>query len=157
VLQRDPAARNAFEVVLTTPGLHAVWNHRQAHFLWSIGLKTISRMWAYAGRSVTGVEIHPAAKIGRRLVIDHGMGVVVGETAIIGDDVLIYHGVTLGSKTGEHGKRHPTLGNNVIVGAQATILGNITIGDGASVGAASVVTRDVPTGATVVGNPAKSI
>ena len=157
MLQRDPAARNAFEVVLTTPGLHAVWNHRQAHFLWSIGLKTISRMWAYAGRSVTGVEIHPAAKIGRRLVIDHGMGVVVGETAIIGDDVLIYHGVTLGSKTGEHGKRHPTLGNNVIVGAQATILGNITIGDGASVGAASVVTRDVPTGATVVGNPAKSI
>ena len=157
MLQRDPAARNAFEVVLTTPGLHAVWNHRQAHFLWSIGLKTISRMWAYAGRSVTGVEIHPAAKIGRRLVIDHGMGVVVGETAIIGDDVLIYHGVTLGSKTGEHGKRHPTLGNNVVVGAQATILGNITIGNGASVGAASVVTRDVPAGATVVGNPAKAI
>ena len=157
MLQRDPAARNAFEVVLTTPGLHAVWNHRQAHFLWSIGLKTLARMWAYAGRSVTGVEIHPAAKIGRRLVIDHGMGVVVGETAIIGDDVLIYHGVTLGSKTGEHGKRHPTLGNNVIVGAQATILGNIAIGDGASVGAASVVTRDVPARTIVVGNPAKSI
>ena len=157
MLERDPAARNAFEVILTTPGLHAVWNHRQAHFLWSIGLKTISRMWAYAGRSVTGVEIHPAAKIGRRLVIDHGMGVVVGETAIIGDDVLIYHGVTLGSRTGEKGKRHPTLGNNVVIGAQATVLGNITIGDGASVGAASVVTRDVPAGTTVVGNPAKAI
>jgi serine O-acetyltransferase len=125
--------------------------------LWSIGLKTISRIWAYWGRAVTGVEIHPAAKIGRRLVIDHGMGVVVGETAIIGDDVLIYHGVTLGSRTGQKGKRHPTLGNNVVIGAQATVLGNITIGDGASVGAASVVTRDVPAGTTVVGNPAKSI
>jgi serine O-acetyltransferase len=157
VLERDPAARNAFEVILTTPGLHAVWNHRQSHFLWSIGLKTLSRMWAYAGRAVTGVEIHPAAKIGRRLVIDHGMGVVIGETAIIGDDVLIYHGVTLGSRTGETGKRHPTLGNNVVIGAQATVLGNITIGDGASIGAASVVTRDVSTGTTVVGNPAKTV
>ena len=114
-------------------------------------------MWAYWGRSVTGVEIHPAAKVGRRLVIDHGMGVVIGETAIIGDDVLIYHGVTLGSKTGEVGKRHPTLGNNVIIGAGATVLGNITLGDGVRVGAASVVTHDVASGLTVVGNPAKTI
>ena len=114
-------------------------------------------MWAYIGRSITGVEIHPAAKIGRRLVIDHGMGVVVGETSIIGDDVMIYHGVTLGSKTGQRGKRHPTIGNNVVIGAQATILGNITIGDGSLVGASSVVVRDVPAGSTVVGNPAKAV
>ena len=114
-------------------------------------------MWAYAGRSITGVEIHPAAKIGRRLVIDHGMGTVVGETAIIGDDVLIYHGVTLGSKTGEYGKRHPTLENNVVIGAGAAVIGNITIHEGARVGAGSVVTHDVAAGATVVGNPAKLI
>ena len=157
VLERDPAARNAVEVILTTPGLHAVWNYRQANFLWRCGLKTLARMWAYIGRSITGVEIHPAAKIGRRLVIDHGMGVVVGETSIIGDDVMIYHGVTLGSKTGQRGKRHPTIGNNVVIGAQATILGNITIGDGSLVGASSVVVRDVPAGSTVVGNPAKAV
>jgi serine O-acetyltransferase len=157
VLERDPAARNAFEVVLTTPGLHALWNHRVAHFLWNNGLKTLSRVWAYWGRSITGVEIHPAAQVGRRLVIDHGMGVVIGETAIIGDDVLIYHGVTLGSKTGEHGKRHPTIGNSVVIGANAIVLGNITVKDGARVGAASVVTHDVPAGVTVVGNPARAI
>ena len=157
MLERDPAARNALEVILTTPGLHAVWNHRVSHFLWSIGLKTLARMHAYAGRAVTGVEIHPAAKIGRRLVIDHGMGVVIGETAIIGEDCLIYHGVTLGSRTGEVGKRHPTLGSNVVIGAQATVLGNITVGDGASVGAASVVTKDVPAGTTWVGNPARAV
>jgi serine O-acetyltransferase len=112
-------------------------------------------MWAYAGRSVTGVEIHPAAKIGRRLVIDHGMGVVIGETAIIGDDCLIYHGVTLGSKTGEHGKRHPTLENNVVIGAGAAVIGNITIHKGARVGAGAVVTHDLAAGATAVGNPSK--
>ncbi len=155
VLERDPAARHTLEVILTTPGLHAVWNHRVAHFLWSIGLKTVSRIWAYWGRAITGVEIHPAAKIGRRLVIDHGMGVVIGETAIIGDDVLIYHGVTLGSKTGEHGKRHPTLGNNVVIGAGAAVIGNITIHDGARVGAGAVVTRELAAGATAIGNPAK--
>lgn len=114
-------------------------------------------MWAYAGRSITGVEIHPAAKIGRRLTIDHGMGVVIGETSIIGDDVLIYHGVTLGSKTGVKGKRHPTIGNNVILGAQSTIIGNITIGDNSRVGAATVVLHDVAPGITVVGNPAKNL
>ena len=157
MLERDPAARNAFEVVLTAPGIHAVWNHRVAHFLWSIGLKTISRIWAYWGRAVTGVEIHPAAKIGRRFVIDHGMGVVIGETAIIGDDVLIYHGVTLGSKTGETGKRHPTLGNRVVIGAGASVIGNITIHDGARVGSGAVVTRDLAAGTTAVGNPAKVI
>jgi len=114
-------------------------------------------MWAYLGRTITGVEIHPAAKIGRRLVIDHGMGVVIGETSIVGDDVLIYHGVTLGSKTGVRGRRHPTIGNNVVLGAQATIIGNITIGAGAIVGAATVVIYDVAPGTTVVGNPAKTI
>ena len=157
VLERDPAARNAVEVVLTTPGLHAVWNYRQANFLWRCGLKTLARMWAYVGRSITGVEIHPAATIGSRLVIDHGMGVVIGETSIIGDDVLIYHGVTLGSKTGTRGKRHPTIGNKVVLGAQATIIGNITVGDGAIVGAATLVIRDVEPGTTVVGNPAKVV
>jgi serine O-acetyltransferase len=114
-------------------------------------------MWAYVGRSITGVEIHPAATIGSRLVIDHGMGVVIGETSIIGDDVLIYHGVTLGSKTGTRGKRHPTIGNKVVLGAQATIIGNITVGDGAIVGAATLVIRDVEPGTTVVGNPAKVV
>lgn len=157
VLERDPAARNSLEVILTSPGLHAVWNYRQAHFLWKCGLKTLARMWAYGGRSITGVEIHPAAQIGRRLVIDHGMGVVIGETSIIGDDVLIYHGVTLGSKTGVKGKRHPNIGNNVVLGAQSTIIGNITVGDGARVGAATVVIHDVAQGTTVVGNPAKTI
>lgn len=137
--------------------MHALWNYRQAHFLWTIKLKTIARIWAYLGRIVTGVEIHPAAKIGRRLVIDHGMGIVIGETAIIGDDVLIYHGVTLGAKSGTSGKRHPTVGNNVVIGAQSTVLGDITIGDNASVGAGSVVTRDVANGATVVGNPAREL
>ena len=107
------------------------------------------------GRSISGVEIHPAAQIGRRLVIDHGMGVVIGETSIIGDDVLIYHSVTLGSKTGSRGKRHPTIGNNVVLGAQAIVLGNITVGDGASIGAATLVVRDVAPSTTVVGNPAK--
>jgi serine O-acetyltransferase len=155
VLERDPAARNTLDVILTTPGLHAVWNYRQANFLWRSGLKTLARMWAYVGRSITGVEIHPAAKIGRRLVIDHGMGVVIGETSIIGDDVMIYHGVTLGSKTGERGKRHPTIGNKVVLGAQATIIGNITVGDGAIVGAATLVIRDVAPFTTMVGNPAK--
>jgi serine O-acetyltransferase len=155
ILQRDPAARNAFEVILTNPGLHAVWNYRQANFLWRCGLKTLARLWAYMGRSISGVEIHPAAQIGRRLVIDHGMGVVIGETSIIGDDVLIYHSVTLGSKTGSRGKRHPTIGNNVVLGAQAIVLGNITVGDGASIGAATLVVRDVAPSTTVVGNPAK--
>jgi len=155
VLERDPAARNPFDAILTTPGLHAVWNHRQANLLWRLGLRTLARMWAYIGRSITGVEIHPAAKIGRRLVIDHGMGVVIGETSIIGDDVLIYHGVTLGSKTGSRGKRHPTIGNKVVLGAQAALIGSITVGDGATVGASTVVIHNVEAGTTVVGNPAK--
>lgn len=155
ILERDPAARNALEVILSNPGLHAIWNYRQANFLWRCGLKTLARTWSYIGRSITGVEIHPAAKIGRRLVIDHGMATVIGETAIIGDDVLIYHGVTLGSKTGERGKRHPTIGNNVVLGAQSLVIGNISVGDGATVGAATLVVRDVAPNTTVVGNPAK--
>jgi serine O-acetyltransferase len=114
-------------------------------------------MWAYAGRIFTGVEIHPAANIGRRLVIDHGMGIVIGETATLGDDVLIYHGVTLGSKSGATGKRHPTVGNNVIIGAQSTIIGNIKLGDNSRVGAGSVVTKDVANGVTVIGNPAREL
>ena len=157
ILERDPAARNSLEAILTNPGLHAVWNYRQAHALWKCGLKTLARMWAYGGRAITGVEIHPAAQIGRRLVIDHGMGVVIGETSIIGDDVLIYHGVTLGSKTSVKGKRHPNIGKNVILGAQSTIIGNITVGDGAKVGAATLVLHDVAPNTTVVGNPAKTI
>ncbi len=120
-------------------------------------LKTLARMWAYAGRMFTGIEIHPAATIGRRLVIDHGMGIVIGETAIVGDDVLLYHGVTLGAKSEATGKRHPTVGDNVIIGAQSTIIGNITLGAGSRVGAGSVVTRDVANGATVIGNPAREI
>lgn len=157
VLEKDPAARNTLEVILTNPGLHAIWNYRQANFLWRCGLKTLARAWSYIGRSITGVEIHPAAKIGRRLVIDHGMGVVIGETSIIGDDVLIYHGVTLGSKNRAPGKRHPTIGNNVVLGAQAIVLGNITVGDGATVGAASLVVREVAPNTIVVGNPAKVV
>ena len=125
--------------------------------LWKLHLKTLARMWAYAGRIFTGIEIHPAAKIGRRLVIDHGMGIVIGETAIVGDDVLLYHGVTLGAKSGASGKRHPNVGDNVIIGAQSTIIGNITLGDGSRVGAGSVVTRDVANGATVIGNPAREL
>jgi serine O-acetyltransferase len=152
-LAKDPAARNRLEVALTYPGLHAVWGHRISHFLWRINLKLIARIHANLVRSTTGIEIHPAAKIGRRLFIDHGMGVVIGATAVIGDDVMIYHNVTLGAKSniGVSGKdkRHPTIGNNVLIGAGAKVLGNINIGDGSKIAANSVVTKDLSPQSTV--------
>lgn len=142
-LRRDPSARNRLEVALTFPGIHAVWGHRIAHLLWRRRLKLLARIYANWVRTVTGIEIHPAAKIGRRFFIDHGMGVVIGETSIIGDDVMIYHDVTLGSTKYMKGKRHPTILDGVVIGAGARVLGPITIGEGARISANSVVTRDV--------------
>ena len=143
-LAKDPAARNRLEVLLTYPGLHAVWGYRIAHFLWQIKLKLLARIYSNWIRAVTGVEIHPAAKIGKRFFIDHGMGVVIGATAIVGDDVMIYHDVTLGAKTGGSGKRHPTIGNHVVIGAGARVIGDISIGDGVKISANMVVTKSVP-------------
>jgi len=143
-LRQDPAARNRLEVLLTYPGLHAVWGYRIAHLLWNLKLKLIARIYSNWIRAVTGVEIHPAAKIGRRFFIDHGMGVVIGATAVVGDDVMIYHDVTLGARTQQSGKRHPTIGNNVVIGSGARILGNIEIGDGVRINANLVVTKSVP-------------
>ena len=148
-LAKDPAARNRLEVLFTYPGLHAVWGHRISHFLWRINLKLIARIHSNLVRSTTGIEIHPAAKIGRRFFIDHGMGVVIGATAVVGDDVMIYHDVTLGAKSGGTGKRHPTIGNNVVIGAGARIIGDITVGDGAKVSANMVVSRSVPASTSV--------
>jgi len=142
-IRRDPAARYRFEVALTYPGVHALWGHRIAHAMWRSGLKLPARIFANWIRTVTGIEIHPAAVIGRRFFIDHGMGVVIGETAIVGDDVMIYHDVTLGSRAFTHGKRHPTIGNEVVIGAGARVLGNISVGQGARISANSVVTRDI--------------
>lgn len=148
-LRQDPAARNWLEVILTYPGVHAVWGYRIAHFLWRIKLKLFARIYSNWIRAVTGIEIHPAAKIGRRFFIDHGMGVVIGATAVVGDDVMIYHDVTLGAKSGGSGKRHPTIGNNVVIGAGARIIGDITVGDGAKVSANMVVSRSVPASTSV--------
>jgi serine O-acetyltransferase len=142
-LTRDPSARNLLEVALTFPGIHALWGHRFAHFLWRRKLKLLARIYANWVRSLTGIEIHPAARIGRRFFIDHGMGVVIGETAIIGDDVMMYHDVTLGSRTYTKSKRHPTIGNGVVIGAGARIIGDITVGAGARISVNSVVVRDV--------------
>ena len=155
--QRDPAARSWVTVLLCYPGLHAVLWHRLAHRLWHLGLYLPARFIAHLGRFLTGIEIHPAARLGRRLIIDHGMGVVIGETAEVGDDVYLYHQVTLGGTSSERGKRHPTIGNGVIVGAGAKILGNILVGDGARVGSNAVVVRPVPPGVTVVGIPARPV
>ncbi|MGB3414754.1 MAG: serine O-acetyltransferase EpsC [Microbacteriaceae bacterium] len=152
--ERDPAARNGFEIFLSYSGLHAIWWHRFAHRLWRMRLKFLARCVSQTNRFFTGIEIHPGATIGRRPFIDHGMGVVIGETAIVGDDVLIYHGVTLGGTGNEHGKRHPTIGNRVTLGAGSKILGDITIGDDASVGANAVVVKDVPADHIAVGIPA---
>ena len=143
-LRKDPSARNRLEVALAFPGIHAVWGYRIAHFLWRRRLKLLARLYANWVRTVTGIEIHPGARIGRRFFIDHGMGVVIGETAIVGDDVMIYHDVTLGSTRYMQGKRHPTIGNEVVIGAGARVLGPITVGDGARISANSVVTKDVP-------------
>src|ERR1035437_3976140 len=142
-VQRDPAARNRFEVALTYPGVHALWAHRVEHWLWLKHFRFIARIMSNHTRSSTGIEIHPGATIGRRVFIDHGMGIVIGETAIVGDDVTIYHGVTLGGRSLNKGKRHPTVENNVILGAGAKILGNITIGEGSTIGANQVVTRSL--------------
>lgn len=151
----DPAARTSFEIVLAYPGLWAVWLHRIAHFLWGKNIKTIARWLSTVNRFLTGIEIHPGAKIGRRFFIDHGMGVVIGETAEIGNDCTLYHGVTLGGTSLEKGKRHPTLGDNVVVGAGAKVLGPIKIGNNSSVGANSVVIKEVPENSTAVGIPAR--
>jgi serine O-acetyltransferase len=150
---RDPAARSTLEVITSYPGLHAIWMYRIAHWLWERRLRLLARLLSHIARWLTGIEIHPGARIGRRFFIDHGMGVVIGETTEIGDDVTLYHGVTLGGTTWEKKKRHPTLENGVIVGAGAKVLGAITIGEQARIGANSVVLRDVPPHSTVVGIP----
>ncbi len=157
IFAKDPAARNVLEVVLCYPGLHAIWWHRLAHALWVLKLKTPGRMISQFSRFLTGIEIHPGARIGRGVVIDHGMGVVIGETAEVGDGALIYQGVTLGGTSLSKGKRHPTLGANVVIGGGAKVLGAITLGDGAKIGTNAVVVRDVPAGCTVVGNPGKIV
>lgn len=157
VFERDPAARNFFEVLTNYPGLHAIWWHRMNHQLWRANFKWLARFLSTVARWLTGVEIHPGAKIGRRFFIDHGMGVVIGETAEIGDDVTLYHGVTLGGTSWNPGKRHPTLGNNVVVGAGAKILGPLYVGENARVGSNAVVVKDVPPGATVVGIPGRIV
>ena len=157
VFERDPAARNTWEVVTCYPGFHALLVHRLAHWLWSERLRWIARFVSHLGRWLTGIEIHPGAQIGRRFFIDHGMGVVIGETAEIGNDCTLYHGVTLGGTSWSKGKRHPTLGNGVVLGAGAKILGPITIGDRARVGSNAVVVKDVPPGATAIGIPARII
>jgi serine O-acetyltransferase len=155
VLERDPAARSALEVVLCYPGVHALAFHRLAHRLWGAGWLTLARTVSQLGRSVTGIEIHPAARLGRGLFIDHGMGVVIGETAEVGDNVTLLQGVTLGGTSLKREKRHPTLGNNVTVGAGAKIIGGFTIGDGSRIGAGSVVVREVPPNSVVVGVPGR--
>ncbi|MGD8484870.1 MAG: serine O-acetyltransferase [Thioalkalispiraceae bacterium] len=157
VFDRDPAARNSFEVLTAYPGVHAIVLHRLSHALWNLKLKWLARVVSHLARWLTGIEIHPAVKIGRRFFIDHGMGVVIGETAEIGDDCTLYHGVTLGGTTWKKGKRHPTLENNVVVGAGAKVLGPITLGEGARVGSNAVVVKDVPAGATVVGIPGRIV
>ncbi len=157
VFDRDPAARNAFEVLTNYPGLHAVMLHRLAHRLWLKEWMWLARSISTFSRWLTGVEIHPGAQIGRRFFIDHGMGVVIGETAIVGDDVTLYQGVTLGGTSWNKGKRHPTLGNNVVVGAGAKVLGPFDVGDNAKIGSNAVVTKAVPKGATVVGIPGRVI
>ncbi len=155
VFERDPAARTFFEVLTTYPGVHAVLWHRLSHRLWNWNLKWLARWSSALARWFTGIEIHPGAKIGRRVFIDHGMGVVIGETAEIGDDCTLYHGVTLGGTSWQKGKRHPTLEAGVIIGAGAKVLGPITIGAGAKIGSNAVVVKDVPPGVTAVGIPAR--
>lgn len=157
ILKKDPAARGKLEVFLCYPGLHALIWHRLAHRSWSAGFTTLARFLSHLGRFFTGIEIHPGATIGRRVFIDHGMGVVIGETAEIHDDVTIYQGVTLGGTSLVKGKRHPTLEKGVVVGAGAQVLGPFTVGEGAKIGSNAVVTKPVPPGATAVGNPARMI
>ena len=153
ILDHDPAARSVLEVLLCYSGLHALWFHRCNHWLWKHNFRLLARWLSQVARILTAIEIHPGAQIGRRLFIDHGMGVVIGETIVIGDDVTLYQGVTLGGTGKEKGKRHPTLGNGVVIGAGARVLGNIRVGDNSRVGAGSVVLRDVPDNSTIVGVP----
>ena len=153
VLDRDPAAKSVLEVVLCYPGLHAIWAYRFTHWLWNHHFRLLARWLSQVARLLTGIEIHPGAQIGSRLFIDHGMGVVIGETSIVGNDVTLYQGATLGGTGKEKLKRHPTIGNGVVIGAGAKVLGNIRVGDNSRVGAGSVVLRDVPDGSTVVGVP----
>jgi len=157
VFAQDPAARSFLEVTFCYPGLHAVWFHRMAHFLWKHNLPFLARLLSHFSRFLTGIEIHPGAKIGRRFFIDHGMGIVIGETAEIGDDVLLYQGVVLGGTTQKKGKRHPTVGNKVVIGTGATVLGDVSVGDGSRIGSGSVVIKPVPPGATVVGIPGRVV
>jgi serine O-acetyltransferase len=157
VFSKDPAARSVAEVLFCYPGLHAVWFHRTASFFWWHGMKFLGRLISNIGRFFTEIEIHPGAKIGRRLFIDHGSGVVIGETAEIGDDVLMYQGVVLGGTSLKKEKRHPTIGNDVVIGTGAVVLGAITVGDGAKIGSGSVVIKSVPPGATVVGIPGRIV
>ncbi len=155
VFDRDPAARTHFEVLTTYPGLHAIMLHRFSHWLWRIKLYWLGRLFSHIGRFLTGIEIHPGATIGHRVFIDHGMGIVIGETAVIGDDCTLYHGVTLGGTSWNKGKRHPTLESGVVIGAGAKVLGPITIGKNAKIGSNAVVVKDVPENATAVGIPAR--
>ncbi|MBM3797155.1 MAG: serine O-acetyltransferase [Acidobacteria bacterium] len=157
IFREDPAAKGVIEIVLCYPGFHAILLHRLAHWLYRLGLPLVPRLVSQTSRFLTGIEIHPGARIGRRFFIDHGMGVVIGETAEIGDDVLLYQGVTLGGTGKERGKRHPTLGNQVVVGTGAKILGNIQIGDHVKIGAGSVVVHPVPPNSTVVGIPGRVV
>lgn len=157
IFGKDPAARNLIEVVFCYPGLHAIWMHRLSHFLWTFKLKTLARINSNLARFLTGIEIHPGAKVGKGVVIDHGFGVVIGETAEIGDRVLIYQGVTLGGTSLLKVKRHPTIEADVVIGAGAKVLGNLTVGAGAKIGTMAVVVKDVPAGCTVVGNPGKIV
>ncbi len=157
VFDRDPAARTAWEVLTCYPGVHALILYRLAHWLWTRQFRWLGRFVSHLARFISGIEIHPGASIGRRFFIDHGMGVVIGETAVIGDDVTLYHGVTLGGTSWKKGRRHPTVGNGVVIGAGAQVLGPITVGAGAKVGSNAVVVKDVPAGTTAVGNPARII
>ncbi len=157
VFERDPAARSSWEVVTCYPGLHALTLHRLSHWLWQNRFRWLARLCSHLGRFFTGIEIHPGATVGRRVFIDHGMGVVIGETAEIGDDCTLYHGVTLGGTSWQKGKRHPTLLTGVVVGAGAKVIGPIVIGEGAKIGSNAVVVKDVPAGATAVGIPARVI
>ncbi len=157
VFERDPAARSKLEVLISYPGLHAIWSHRIAHWLWKRNFKLLGRVISQIARGVTGIEIHPGATIGRRFFIDHGMGIVIGETAEIGDDVTMYHGVTLGGVSLEKGKRHPTIGNNVVIGAGAKVLGAIQIGEDSRIGSNAVVVKPVPENSVVVGVPGRIV